>query len=174
MASYALTQTTARIESFVMVGSAGIDTTLVPSLSRVHATTVYTPHAEADRLAPFGSSLSGRAEPNPQAARITDRAIGGAHAFSSEGNGRDLDGVDGHNPLGEPHRTAPGGLLNAEPSKRHGYFDKNTQSLWNMSATALGRPDLIDGDLTSTTADADAHNQRAEKIKEYQRQKALP
>ncbi|AGW42364.1 hypothetical protein O159_24160 [Leifsonia xyli subsp. cynodontis DSM 46306] len=174
MASYALTQTTTRIDSLVMVGSAGIDTGLVPSLSRVHATTVYTTHATGDRLAPFGSPLAHRAEPNPEAAGATDRAIGGAHAFSSEGNGRDLAGVDGHNPLGEPHRTAPGGLLNAEPSRGHGYFNLDTQSLWNTSATALGRPDLIDGDLTSTTAGADAHNQRAEKITERQRQKALP
>ncbi|GAB3576566.1 hypothetical protein GCM10027406_09500 [Leifsonia lichenia] len=168
MASIALTQTSTQIDAFVMVGSAGIDTGLVPSLSAIHADHVYTTAATSDQLAPVGSALSGRSEPNPTVAAPTNRAIGGAESFSSDGDGKDLKPVDGHNPLGEKGRTSNSGPLtfNTVPSEGHGYYDRGTQSLHNIAATTTGQPGRVSGGLTDTTPAADKHNELADLIAE--------
>lgn len=158
MASIALTQTRARIDAFVMVGSAGIDTGLVPALSALHADHVYTTAATPDQIAPFGSALSRRTEPNPGVAIATNHALGGAQAFSSDGDGKGLEPVDGHNPLGEEGKTNNSGFLNTAPSEGHGYYNLDTQSLFNIAATTTGQPDRVSGGLTDTTTAADQHN----------------
>lgn len=168
MAAAALTLVHTRIDAFVMVGSAGIDTDLVPSLSAIRADHLYTTAATADGLAPLGSSISGRAEPNPEVAEPRGRAIGGAEAFSSDGDGKDLKRVDGHNPLGEKGRERNSGplTLNTIPSEGHGYYDLDTQSLHNIAATTSGQPHNVSGGLTGTTRAADKHNEIADLIAE--------
>jgi hypothetical protein len=37
--------------------------------------------------------------------------------------------------------------VGATPPAGHGYFDPDTESLYNMAATSLGRPDLVVGVL---------------------------
>lgn len=158
MAAIALTQTHIRVDAFVMVGSAGLVTSEVPSLSALHANHVYTTAATADQLAPFGASVSGRAEPNPDVAYPGTHTIGGAEAFSSDGDGKDLERVNGHNPLGEKGKTGYSGFLNAVPSEGHGYYDPGTQSLKNIAATTTGQPGKVSGGLSDTTPAADRHN----------------
>lgn len=163
MASIALTKTRTTIDAFVMVASAGIDTSAVPSLSVLNVDHVYTTAATPDRLAPFGAFVSGRAEPNPTVADPRGTSLGGAEAFSADGDGKELEPVDGHNALGEKGKTSNSGpwTLNAIPSEGHGYFDRDTQSLWNIAATTTGQPDQISGQLTETTAAANQHNKDA-------------
>lgn len=169
MAAIALTHTHIQVDAFVMVGSAGIDTSLVPSLSALHANHVYTTAATADQLAPFGASVSGRAEPNPGVAHPVTHSIGGAEAFSSDGDGKHLKRVDGHNPLGKEGAASNSGFLNTVPSEGHGYYDSGTQSLKNIAATTTGQPDRVSGGLTDTTAAADQHNQVAGKLADLNR-----
>lgn len=161
MASIALTLTHFRIDAFVMVASAGIDTSLVPSLSNLRVDHIYTTAAAPDRLAPFGSFVSSRAEPNPSVADHRGDSIGGAESFSSDGDGSDLEPVDGHNAIGETGKTTHSGFLNALPSEGHGYFDPRTQSLRNIAATTTGQPDKVSGGLTGTAAAAAQHNKNA-------------
>ncbi|AGW40685.1 hypothetical protein O159_04890 [Leifsonia xyli subsp. cynodontis DSM 46306] len=168
LASYALTRTDSRVSSFVMVGSAGIDTALVPSLAGVHADRVFTTSATADQLAPFGAELAGRAVPNPEVAHPTSPAIGGSTRFSSDGDGGALLRVDGHNPLGEARPVPLGRVFNTVPSAGHGYFDPRTQSLKNIAAISTGNLDEVSGALSSTTADAAKHNEDAEMIQDAQ------
>ncbi|MFF2773018.1 hypothetical protein ACFVUP_38555, partial [Streptomyces bacillaris] len=108
----------------------------------------------------FGSHLSGRAEPNPTVAIPTNRTIGGAQAFSSDGDGKDLEPVDGHNAIGEKGHTRNSGAftLNTVPSEGHGYFDVGTQSLQNIAATTTGKLYEVSGRLTDTTTASDQHN----------------
>ncbi|MFE4950875.1 alpha/beta hydrolase [Leifsonia sp. NPDC056665] len=164
MASIALTLTCTRVDAFVMVASAGIDTTLVPSLSKLHADHIYTTAATADLLAPFGANLFGRAEPNPTVARPLNPTVGGAQAFSSDGDGKDLERVDGHNAIGEKGHTSNSGLLtlNTVTSEGHGYYDRDTQSLYNIAATTTGRPSKVSGGLTDTTEASERHNSTRE------------
>ncbi|MGO4594245.1 alpha/beta hydrolase [Leifsonia sp. 2TAF2] len=174
MAACALTLTHTPVDAFVMVGSAGIDITLVPSLAAVHAGNIYTTAATGDHLAPLGSAVSGRAEPNPGVADSLNPAIGGAESFSSDGDGKDLEPVDGHNPLGTKGSSKPGGLGNAEPSEDHGYFDPNTQALFNIAATTSGQPNKVNGGLTDTGAAAAEHNRQVtENIDRLSRQTGL-
>ncbi|MFE4469301.1 alpha/beta hydrolase [Leifsonia sp. NPDC056824] len=163
MASIALTLTKTRIDTFVMVASAGIDTSLVPSLSVLHADHIYTTAATPDRLAPLGAFVSGRAEPNPTVADPRGISLGGAESFSSDGDGQDLEPVDGHDAIGKTGATSNSGpwTFNTVPSEGHGYFDLRTQSLRNIAATTTGQPDQVSGRLTHTTALADQHNKDA-------------
>lgn len=161
MASIALTKVRTKIDSFVMVGSAGIDTSLVPSLSAINAAHVYTTAASPDQLAPFGAAFSGRANPNPGVTGPFGGSFEGAQAFSSDGDGKDLLAVDGHNPIGKPDKSPMGWIGNAEPSEGHGYYDRNTQSLRNMAAVTTGKLDEVSGPLTDTGKEAAEHNRQA-------------
>ena len=78
MAADALTHTKYEVNSFTMVGSAGLDTQLVHSLTDLHVKTgtgvngspaIYTTAAQLDQLAPFGAATGFRAEPNPEVAQ---------------------------------------------------------------------------------------------------------
>lgn len=168
MAAIALTKTTTAVDAFVMVASAGLDTSFVPSLTALHADEVYTTAATPDRLAPFGAALAGRAEPNPAVAAPLNRAVGGAQAFSSDGDGRLLQPVDGHNALGEKGKTSASGAYNAAPSEGHGYYDLRTQSLRNIAATTTGRLDRLSGRLTETAQAAADHNAAVDLARAYQ------
>ncbi len=162
MASIALTQVRTKIDSFVMVGSAGIDTSLVSSLSEIRAAHVYTTAASPDQLAPIGAAVSGRANPNPGVTLPLAQSIGGAQALSADGDGKDLQRVDGHNPIGKPGHSPIGWIGNAEPSEGHGYYDVGTQSLWNMAAVTTGRVDKVSGALTDTSEQSSEHNRWAQ------------
>lgn len=164
MAADALMKTHSKVASFTMIGSAGLDRERVPLLSQLHVNTVnvpgqsgrtpavFTTAASNDRLAPFGALTSLRAEPNPVAADPGGWVAFGAESFGSNGDpAAHLIGVNGHNPLGQKGSAAPSGFLNASPSAGHGYFDPNTQSLWNMAATSTGQYQQVDGGLTKTT-----------------------
>lgn len=162
MASIALTQVRTEIDSFVMVGSAGIDTSLVSSLSQVRAAHIYTIAASMDQLAPPGAAVAGRANPNPQVTPMGGESMGGALALSAEGDGKDLERVDGHNPIGKAEGTLFGGIAHTEPSEGHGYYDRRTQSLRNMAAVTTDRVDKVSGEMTDTSEPAAAHNKQAE------------
>lgn len=159
MASIALTTVSTKIDSFVMVGSAGIDTSLVPSLSAIKADRVYTTAASPDQLAPFGSAFSGRANPNPRVTLPFGEAFEGAQAFSSDGDG-ELLAVDGHNPIGKPDTSPTAWIGNAEPSEGRGYYDLGTQALHNMAAITVGRLHEVRGPLTHTGDEAAEHNRQ--------------
>lgn len=157
-----LTRTRHTIDSFVLVGSAGIDTTYVTNLADLNVTDsdgkpgVYTTTAADDLLAPIGVDLSGRAQPNPEGANINGMSIAGAQSFSSDGgNGPGLKPVKGHNPLGEGTTTTE--PFNASPPQGNGYFDRGTQSLLNIAAITLGWPEHVDGILASTDDAARSH-----------------
>ncbi|WP_052492539.1 alpha/beta hydrolase [Leucobacter komagatae] len=140
VASIALTKTTHPVDSFVMLGSAGIDVEAVPGLERLNVRTlpegqkaIYATNASADRIAPSGAGLAERAVPTAD-----DRSLlglgarspvyGGAIVFPSDGDpARGLKETDGHAAIGD--KRAPG-LWGAATSVGHGYFDRNTQSLW--------------------------------------------
>jgi hypothetical protein len=161
MASIALTKVKTTIDSFVMVGSAGIDTAAVPSLSAIRAAHVYTTAATPDKLAPVGAAVSGRANPNPDVTTPLGESIGGALAFSADGDGKDLLSVDGHNPIGKPGGSPSLWTGNAEPSEGQGYYDLKTQSLWNMAAVTTGKLEKVSGPLMETGNAAAEHNRHA-------------
>jgi len=164
MAANALTHTKYPVDSFTMLGSAGIDINTVHALTDLHVKKVdgvqaiYTTSAAADQLAPFGAAIGGRAEPNPEVAfspigTVTSApVIRGAQSFSSEGatlpNGDQLKQTKGHSPLGEKHDGF--NLLNGYAPEGHGYLDPGTEALRNAAYTSVGRPDKVVGGLRST------------------------
>ncbi|KRC49445.1 hypothetical protein ASE16_11920 [Leifsonia sp. Root227] len=161
MASIGLTLVKTKIDSFVMVGSAGIDTSVVRSVSAIRADRVYTTAASPDQLAPFGAAFSGRANPNPDLTLPFGESFGGAQSFNSDGDGKDLLAVDGHNPIGTSDRSTLGWIGNTEPSEGHGYYDRNTQSLQNIAAVTTGKLEKLSGPLTDTGKKAAEHNRQA-------------
>lgn len=140
VASIALTLTKYAVESFVMLGSAGLDTEAVPGLDSLNVKSdeagqkaIYATDATSDRVAPSGAGLAERAVPTDN-----DRAMfglgarspvyGGVVVFPSDGDpSRGLKETDGHAAIGD--KDAPGGW-GAKTSKGHGYMDRYTQSLW--------------------------------------------
>ncbi|WP_233265379.1 alpha/beta hydrolase [Leifsonia sp. AG29] len=171
MAAAALTRVKHPVDSFTMLGSAGIDTGLVPSLSNLKvraadgSPAVYATAARSDVLAPVGSKVAGRALPNHEAALpgllplegdlapwTQGRTIAGARSFSSEGAYVPGEGyllpTKGHSALGSGDSRS--GFLGATAPAGHGYFDVNTESLRNTAATSIGRPELVVGVLTAT------------------------
>jgi len=86
------------------------------------------------------------------------QSIGGARALSADGDGKDLERVDGHNPIGKADHSSWGWIGNAEPSEGHGYYDLKTQSLHNMAAVTVGRVDKVSGPLTETSEQSAEHN----------------
>lgn len=124
MAANALTHTKYPVDSFTMLGSAGIDLDTVHSFADLHVKktggvqAIYTTSAQRDFLAPFGSAMGGRAQPNPEAAQSPGawaaptvgwlnppKTMTGAQSFSSEGatlpSGQVLKPTQGHSPIGE-------------------------------------------------------------------------
>ena len=171
MAADALTRVKHAVDSFTMLGSAGIDTHVVGSLTDLHVKhpggqpAIFTTAAELDLLAPFGSALGGRAEPNPEALRSegtgwatlviganVPQSMGGAQSFSSEGavlpDGEVLKQTKGHSTLGK--HTDGWNLLNGIAPEGFGYLDERTESLWNTGFTSIGLPERVEGGLRPT------------------------
>ena len=170
MAANALTHTKYAVDSFTMLGSAGIDTDTVHSLADLHvnktggAPAIYTTAAQLDFLAPFGSAMGGRAEPNPEAAQSPGawaaptvgwlnppKSMSGAQSFSSEGatlpNGEVLKPTRGHSPIGKDIGPNP---LNGIAPQGYGYLDQDTEALYNAALTTIGLPGDVVGGLRST------------------------
>ena len=172
MAADALTHTKYPIDSFTMLGSAGIDTSAVNSLSDLHVRqtgglpAIYTTMAQQDLTAPFGSVLGGRAQPNPEAMWSTGagiaaavspaagishpfRGMGGAQSFSAEGatlpSGEVLKPTRGHSALGA-NLEGPNPLNGTAP-EGHGYLDERTESLRNAGYTTTGLSGNVVGGL---------------------------
>lgn len=173
MAADALMRTKYWVDSFTMLGSAGIDTQVVKSLSDLHVKqaggvpAIYTTSAAADLVAPFGASLSGRAVPDSESLRSAGSigastfrgplnppaSMGGAQSFSSDGavlpDGEVLKPTKGHNVLGETI-DGPDPLNLLAPPEGHGYLDEDTESLRNTGYTTLGLPEKVVGGLRTT------------------------
>lgn len=137
----AFTLTKHPVQSVTLVASAGIDGGTVTSFDQLNVDRdaaghpkVYTTMAAKDNLAPFGSNVSGRLQPNPNAAWTADAYIGGAYSFSSDGHG-DLKATTGHSIIQDD---------------RQGYLDPGTQALRNVAAVSIGEPGRIVGDTTRT------------------------
>jgi hypothetical protein len=161
-----------------MLGSAGIDSDTVHSLSDLHVKKVggvpamYTSAAVLDQLAPFGAVVGGRAEPNPEAAwsagavaglsvltglsplaGVTHlpQAMGGALSFSSEG---------AILPDGEVLKQTKGhspigddigpNFLNGIAPAGYGYLDEDTEALRNTALTSIGQAGDVVGGLRPT------------------------
>lgn len=164
MAANALTHTKYPVDSFTMLGSAGIDTDTVTSLADLHVKktgglpSIYTTAATQDHLAPFGSTVGGRAEPNPEVAFspagivAPATVIRGAQSFSSEGatlpTGDQLKQTKGHSALGESHDGF--NFLNGIAPEGHGYLDPETEALYNAALTTTGHPGEVVGGLRPT------------------------
>ena len=173
MAADALMRTKHFVDSFTMLGSAGIDTQVVKSLSDLHVKqaggvpAIYTTSAAADLVAPFGASLGGRSVPDSESLRSAGSigartfrgplnppaSIGGAQSFSSDGavlpDGEVLKPTKGHNVLGETI-DGPNPLNLLAPPEGHGYLDEGTESLKNTGYTTLGLPEKVVGGLRTT------------------------
>lgn len=157
MAADALTLTKHPVDSFTMVGSAGLDQAWVKELSDLNvarvdgAPAIYTTSASRDDLAPYGSYLGGRENPNPTQTDFRGWDIRGAQSFSSDGQGG-FAPTGGHGVIG--HGDEQSGFLGAEPPEGQGYFDRGTQSLRGIAATSTGQLDRVPGALVPT-ADQD-------------------
>jgi len=169
MAADALTHVKHTVDSFTMLGSAGIDTQVVSSLSDLHVKhaggrpSIYTTAAELDFLAPFGSAMGGRAEPNPETRTNLGTAVamplkgvlnqpqsmGGAQSFSSEGavlpSGEVLKQTKGHSTVGE-HVDGLNPLNGIAP-EGFGYLDTGTEALRNAGFTTIGQSGSVVGGL---------------------------
>ncbi|MFE4951750.1 alpha/beta hydrolase [Leifsonia sp. NPDC056665] len=171
MAADALTRVKHTVDSFTMLGSAGIDTEVVSSLSDLEVKqaggrpSIFTTAAELDFLAPFGSAMGGRAEPNPEALSNLGTAVampltglnqpqsmGGALSFSSEGavlpGGEVLKQTKGHSTVGE-HIDGLNPLNGIAP-EGSGYLDKRTEALRNTGFTTVGLSESVVGGLRTT------------------------
>ncbi|WP_431220525.1 alpha/beta hydrolase [Leifsonia xyli] len=158
----ALTHTKYPVDSYTMLGSAGIDTGTVHALTDLHVKktngvpAIYTTSAKLDQLAPFGSTVGGRAEPNPDVAFtaggiVPPAIIRGAQSFSSEGatlpNGDKLKQTKGHSPIGVD--VGPN-FLNGIAPEGYGYLDQGTEALYNAALTTTGQPGKVVGGLKPT------------------------
>lgn len=162
----ALTNTKYRVDSFVMVGSAGLDSYQIDAVDDLHVRgvmvpgqgmrqAVYTTNAALDGLAPFGAQASGRLQPNPGFVTPGQEGVFGMQSFGSDGNpAAGLTDVRGHNPIGKGRQAEGAG--NASPPVGHGYLDERTQSIYNVAAASVGLPERIDGGTTWTTPSMEA------------------
>lgn len=171
MAADALTHVKRTVDSFTMLGSAGIDTQVVSSLSDLHVKlaggrpSIFTTAAELDFLAPFGSAMGGRAEPNretlsnlgtavarPLTGLNQPQSMGGAHSFSSEGavlpDGEVLKQTKGHSTVGE-HIDGLNPLNGIAP-EGFGYLDEYTEALRNTGFTTIGLSGSVVGGMKTT------------------------
>lgn len=151
------------VDSFTMLGSAGLDTGRVPSLDALAVAEpfgqpqqIYANSADGDRLAALGMKYGGRGNPNPHFRVDGLVNYEGAGYFHSDGHvtldGEVFQRTDGHSVIGEkkgPFMSAPEAalyLLGFEASEGRGYWDADTQSLHNMAAISLGLPgEVLEG-----------------------------
>lgn len=139
VASIALTSLNHPVDAFIMLGSAGLDTSIVPSLDVLSVKEVspgqkaiYTTTAESDRIAPTGAALAGRGLPAPNAKAVLGlqervSVYGGAISFPSDGDAlRGLKATDGHSVIGQGRKP---GAAGTSASEGNGYLDLETQTL---------------------------------------------
>ncbi|KAM9864176.1 hypothetical protein ACIFOC_03082 [Leucobacter aridicollis] len=138
LASIALTKVETPVDTFVMLGSAGIDVAAVPTIDRLRVRSwggqpaVYATTAPADKLAPTGAGLSRRALPEvgPLGLLGVQRrssVLEGVTSFKSSGDpAAGYVGTDGHSIIGSGSDTA---FLGASASTGRGYGDRTTQAL---------------------------------------------
>ena len=148
------------VDSFTMLGSAGLDTGRVPSLEALAVAEpfgqpqqIYVNSADGDRLAALGMKYGGRGNPNPHFRVDGLVNYEGAGYFHSDGyiapDGEVFQPTDGHSVIGEkpgvfmyvPKQTLH--LLGFEASIGRGYWDADTEALRNMAATSLGLPNQV-------------------------------
>lgn len=148
-ATIALTQVKWSVDSLTMLGSAGLDPGKIPDYGVLNVReiasgqkAIYTTHASADQLAPFGAGASGRGQPNPGAVapfgmhRFSSVYEGGL-SFPSEGDpAQNLKRTDGHSTIGSGEKP---GLMGMSASEGHGYLDPETQSLASVAQITTGR-----------------------------------
>lgn len=163
VATIALTQVKHAVDSLTMLGSAGLDTEKVPDYGVLNVKetapgqkAIYTTHASADQLAPFGAGASGRGQPNPEAVapfgvhRFSPVYEGGL-SFSSDGDpAQNLKRTDGHSTIGSGEKP---GMVGMSASEGHGYLDPETQSLASVAQITTDR---ISGDLAQSFARTEA------------------
>lgn len=163
VAAMGLTQVRHEVDSFVMLGSAGLDPQTVPSLDTVRVREVgpgqqaiYATHASSDQLAPSGAGLAGRGVPTAGALGAFgmhnfSAVYEGALVFSSEGDAEaGLKPTDGHSAIGS---GANPGFLGVSASAGHGYLDEGTQSLASVATITAG---VMSDDFQSSLIRSDA------------------
>lgn len=135
-ASLALASGDYHVDNFVMLGSAGIPTTVSIGDLHVPASRVFASQAGADVLAGIGQVLSGRANPTVSS--------WGATVFGSDGltlsDGDHLGAVDGHNAVG---------ASNADDKGK--YLGPATESLYAIQRIVTGKAYALP-DVTSPTS----------------------
>lgn len=143
VSSLALLRTQHDVSSFVMLGSAGLDSGQINSFNDLRVQTnafgepnVFTTMASADWIAPIGSNLSNRLQPNPDSAWASALSIGGAFGFSS-------DGVD-------ELRATTGHAVIDQRENRFGYLDAGTQSLNSVARLTIGLGEQLSGPVWQT------------------------
>ncbi|MDI6023936.1 alpha/beta hydrolase [Leucobacter sp. UT-8R-CII-1-4] len=151
VASIALKDVQYPVDTFVMIGSAGLDTAEIKSLGDLKVkevspgqSAIYTTHADGDHLAPAGAGASGRGQPNPNAngygLQNFSPVYGGAISFSAEGDtSLQLKGTNGHSLIGSG--LEPGGA-GISASVGQGYLDSATESINSISKITTGNIDL--------------------------------
>ena len=161
-AANALTLTAHAVDSFSMAGSAGLDPGTVSSLDALHVKdsapgqkAIFASHAAADKLAPIGLVLGGRANPNIALEYAHAQNLEGGYYYYSDGvttaDGQYFAPTNGHSVIGE---EAPGFWdfgaklkqeAGFEAGDGQGYWDRGTQSLRNLAASSLGLKEEIVG-----------------------------
>jgi hypothetical protein len=140
--AYALTQTRNEVNSVDFVASAGIDHQAIPDASTLHVATasgheqVYASQATRDFVATTGRAGSGRSDP--------EDAGFGAITYSSDGgkapDGTSYAAVNGHDTIGSGPALPPYSI-----GTGHGYFDRGTESLYNIAVVSSGHGTLLRG-----------------------------
>lgn len=150
VASIALQNVKYPVDTFVMLGSAGLDTGLVKTLDDLKVKenspgqkAIFTTHAESDHLAPAGAGLSGRGQPNPGASAFGIQNLspvyGGALSFSAEGDSsRHLQATNGHSLIGAGTEA---NFLGTGASAGQGYLDPRTLSLNSVAKITTSQID---------------------------------
>lgn len=130
-AALALASADFNVESFVMIGSAGIPTSVRIGDLHVPTNKVFASQASADALANLGQMLSGRA--NPAAAGW------GATVFGSDGitlgDGDSLAAVEGHNAVGS-----------STTDDRGKYLGPGSETLYSIQKIVVGQTSAVPDD----------------------------
>ncbi|MGG7464187.1 alpha/beta hydrolase [Plantibacter sp. YIM 135347] len=136
-ASLALASGDFNVDSFVMIGSAGIPTSVTIDDLHVPKSRVFASQASADALANLGQMLSGRANPTT--------AGWGATTFGSDGttlrDGDHLISVEGHNAVGA-----------SAADDRGKYLGPGTESLYAIQRIAIGEAYAVPDERTTEAA----------------------
>lgn len=125
-AAYALNGGDYGVDTFTMIGSAGIPASISVNELNLSPEDVYATRANLDLIASFGQHGSNRMDP--------EAADWGANVFGSDGTDT-LDAVTQHNAVG-----------GSEAENHHKYLSDGTESLANIKLILQGRGDETTGD----------------------------